>query len=315
MTATLLALALLIAAVGPAAWRLRRSPAFITGRDGRLSTSTALALAWTVILVWLLVAVLAHALTTGDSTRYLNADPGPLSPLATVYLPLLGGPYTALIGAKAVVGIRLQHGTLAKPASASPHRPLRELIANDSGRTDLVDLQYVALNTVTMLYVVAAFLADAEAGLPDLPPQLWALTGAPAGAYLLNKLATRPNPVITAVSLTNDTLTVRGGGFTPDARLELNGTPVPTTAPTPDTLTTPLPHPTHPLTAVVTSHGLRSDPYTHTPPTHTPAPHTPTTPTPTEDERTPAGDEGTPAGDERTPAGDELTPPGARPGR
>ncbi|WP_284578523.1 hypothetical protein [Streptomyces sp. 2P-4] len=283
MTHTLLALALLTLLTGLITRRLRRSPAFLTGRDGRLSTSTALALAWTVILVWLLLAVLAHALTTGHSTRYLNADPGPLSPLATVYLPLLGGPYTALIGAKAVVGIRLQHGTLAKPAPTSPHRPLRELIANDSGRTDLVDLQYVALNAVTMLYVALSFLSDVQGGLPDLPPQLWALTGAPAGAYLLNKLATRPNPVITAVSLTEDTLTVRGGGFTPDARLELNGTPVPTTSPTPDTLTTPLPHPTHPITAVVTARGLRSDPYTHTPTPDTPA--------------------------------DELTPPGARPGR
>ncbi|MFJ7168083.1 hypothetical protein ACIQUV_21540 [Streptomyces globosus] len=284
MTAPLLALALLLSLAGPLAWRLRRSPAFITGRDGRLSTSTALALAWTVILVWLLLTVLAHGLTTGAGTDYFNADPGPLSPLATVYLPLLGGPYTALIGAKAVVGIRLEHGTLAKPAPASPHRPLRELIANDSGRTDLVDLQYVALNTVTMLYVVLSFLSDVHGGLPDLPSQLWALTGAPAGAYLLNKLATRPNPVITAASLTHDTLTVRGGGFTPDARLELNGTPVPTTAPAPDTLTTPLPHPTHPVTAVVTARGLRSDPYTHTPATH-------------------------------TPTEDELTPPGARPGR
>ncbi|MEV4195809.1 hypothetical protein [Streptomyces toxytricini] len=309
MTATLLALALLLSLAGPLAWRLRRSPAFITGRDGRLSTSTALALAWTVILIWLLLAVLAHGLATGTGTDYFNADPGPLSPLATVYLPLLGGPYTALIGAKAVVGIRLQHGTLAKPAATSPHRPLRELIANDSGRTDLVDLQYVALNAVTMLYVVLSFLSDVQGGLPDLPSQLWALTGAPAGAYLLNKLATRPNPVITAASLTNDTLTVRGGGFAPDARLELNGTPVPTTAPTPDTLTTPLPHPTHPITAVVTSRGLRSDPYTHTPTTHPPTTHTPATHTPAT--HPPA----THPPATHPPAEDEHTPPGARPGR
>lgn len=45
---------------------------------------------------------------------------------------------------------------------------------------------------------------------------MWALTGAPAGAYLVNKMAVRANPVITHVALEDGRLTVEGGGFAPD---------------------------------------------------------------------------------------------------
>lgn len=278
MASALLAALLLGAPAALLVLRLRRNPAFVTGRDGRLSTSTVLALAWTVILLWLLLATLGYGLTAGGGADWFQGEHGPLSPLTTVYLPLLGGPYVAMIAAKAVVGMRVENGTMAKPAAkstASGRRPLRELIANDSGRTDLVDLQYVALSAVTMLYVVLFFLSDVGAGLPRLPSEIWALTGAPAAAYLVNKMAVRPNPVITDVSLTAGRLTVTGGGFTkpgPAApvpaglaapALTVNGTPVPT-EPDPRTgaLTAPLPAATTPpFTVIVTSRGLHSDPY------------------------------------------------------
>ncbi len=271
MASALCALALLAALAGPICLRLHRRPAFVTGRDGRLSTSTALALAWTVILVWLLLAVLGYGLTAGGGVAYFRGADGPLSTLTTVYLPLLGGPYVALIAAKTVVGLRVANGSLAKPAAKpteSGRRPLRELIANDSGRTDLVDLQYVTLSAVTMLYVVLFFLADVGDGLPHLPAEMWALTGAPAGAYLVNKIAVRPNPVITNVSVEGARLTVEGGGFAPDpagapALLTVDDTALPATAdPLTGTLTAPLPDTrTPPFTVVVTARGLRSDPY------------------------------------------------------
>ncbi|MEU6862608.1 hypothetical protein ABZ924_04910 [Streptomyces sp. NPDC046876] len=270
MASALLALALLAAMAGPIGARLRRRPGLVTGRDGRLSTSTTLALAWTVILVWLLTTILLYGLTAGGGTRYFTADPGPLSSLTTVYLPLLGGPYVALIAAKAVVGIRLEHGSLAKPAApptGSGQRPLRELIANDSGRTDLVDLQYVALSAVTMLYVVLFFLSDVGGGLPRLPEEIWALTGAPAGAYLVNKMATRANPVVTGVTVADGAATVRGGGFGPDARVEVDAVAVPTQSdPASGALTAALPAGVpDAFTVVVTARGLRSDPFHYTP--------------------------------------------------
>ncbi|MFI5620690.1 hypothetical protein [Streptomyces sp. NPDC051567] len=276
MASALFALALLAALAAPALWHLARRPAFLTGRDGRLSTSTTLALAWTLILLWLLLTVLGYGLTSGGGTAYFHGEHGPLSTLTSVYLPLLGGPYVALIAAKAVVGIRVGNGSMAKPAprhTGTGRRPLRELVTNDSGRTDLVDLQYVALNAVTMLYVVLFFLSDVGAGLPRLPAEIWALTGAPAGAYLANKLASRANPVITDVTVRGALLTVEGGGFEPDptgtpARLTVDGTVLETTLdPLTGALTTPLPQPpTGPFTVTVTARGLRSDPYHHTPP-------------------------------------------------
>ncbi|MGW7331960.1 hypothetical protein ACWGIU_25895 [Streptomyces sp. NPDC054840] len=276
MASALCALALLAALAGPICLRLRRSPGFITGRDGRLSTSTAIALAWTVILVWLLLAILGYGLTAGGGIAYFRGADGPLSTLTTVYLPLLGGPYVALIAAKAVVGLRVEHGSMAKPAAKptkSGRRPLRELIANDSGRIDLVDLQYVALSAVTMLYVVLFHLADVGGGLPRLPAEMWALTGAPAGAYLVNKMAVRANPVITHVALGEDGhLTVEGGGFTADPTgpptvLTVDDTPLPAaTDPLTGALIAALPAPgTPPFTVVVTARGLRSDPYRYEP--------------------------------------------------
>ncbi|MFJ3205027.1 hypothetical protein [Streptomyces sp. NPDC086989] len=280
MTAALFALALLAALAVPIALRLRRRPGFITGRDGRLSTSTTLALAWTVILVWLLLTILAYGLTAGGGVGWFTGEHGPLSSLTTVYLPLLGGPYVALIAAKTVVGIRVENGSMAKPApkpTQSGRRPLRELIANDGGRTDLVDLQYVALSAVTMLYVVLFFLSDVGGGLPRLPAEIWALTGAPAGAYLVNKMATRANPVVTGVTVEGTALVVEGGGFGPEARVEVDSTVLPTTYdPATGTLTAQLPA-TAPaaFTVVVTSRGLRSDPYRHAPTAALPGPAQP----------------------------------------
>ncbi|MFI1150387.1 hypothetical protein [Streptomyces sp. NPDC020817] len=269
MASALFALALLAALAGPIGLRLRRHPGFVTGRDGRLSTSTTLALAWTVILVWLLLTILAYGLTAGGGAGWFSGEHGPLSPLTTVYLPLLGGPYVAMIAAKTVVGIRVENGSMAKPApkpTGSGQRPLRELIANDSGRTDLVDLQYVVLSAVTMLYVVLFFLSDVGGGLPRLPAEIWALTGAPAGAYLVNKMATRANPVITRVVPADGALVVEGGGFGPEARVELDSTVRPTEYdPATGILTARLPAAGAPaaFTVVVTSRGLRSDPYRH----------------------------------------------------
>ncbi|MFB6811159.1 hypothetical protein [Streptomyces sp. NPDC056387] len=277
MTSALFALALLAALAVPIALRLRRRPGFITGRDGRLSTSTTLALAWTVILVWLLLTILAYGLTAGGGVGWFTGEHGPLSSLTTVYLPLLGGPYVALIAAKTVVGIRVENGSMAKPApkpTQSGRRPLRELIANDGGRTDLVDLQYVALSAVTMLYVVLFFVSDVGGGLPRLPAEIWALTGAPAGAYLVNKMATRANPVVTGVTVEGTALVVEGGGFGPEARVEVDSTVLPTTYdPATGTLTAQLPA-TVPaaFTVVVTSRGLRSDPYRHAPAAALPGP-------------------------------------------
>ncbi|MET9698099.1 hypothetical protein ABZY31_14405 [Streptomyces sp. NPDC006529] len=266
---------------------LRAHPGLVTGRDGRLSTSRTLAAAWTGLLVWMLLVLLAYGLTRGIG--WFQGPQNPFSSLTSVYLPLLGGPYLALIGAKGVVGLRVQHGHLFKPEKKSApgaaptgptapaeRLPMGELISNDSGQTDLMDLQYVAFSIVTMLYVAAFFVADVGAGLPKLPTEMWALTGAPAAAYLLNKVATRPNPVITRVTRTGDLLHVEGGGFCDDplhgkVRVTVGDEPQREADLVSDgtlTLLRPPPAdgPEQPFTVHVTSRGLRSDPYVYRPP-------------------------------------------------
>ncbi|MET3986642.1 hypothetical protein [Streptomyces sp. PvR034] len=290
------ALLTLVAALGLAYWALRAHPGLVTGRDGRLSTSKTLAAAWTGLLVWMLIVLLGYGLTQGIG--YFRSPENPFGPLTGVYLPLLGGPYLALIGAKGVVGLRVQNGRLFKPEkqpapgapAAGPHPaaqplPMGELVSNDSGQTDLMDLQYVAFSIVTMLYVAAFFVADVGAGLPKLPPEIWALTGAPAAAYLLNKVATRPNPVITRVSRTGDLLLIEGGGFGDDpvhgrAKITIGAEPQQEADLGADgylTLVRPAPTtgPEAPFTVYVTARGLRSDPYAYVPPAPTPPIPTP----------------------------------------
>lgn len=69
-----------------------------------------------MILLWLLFTILAYGLTAGGGVDWFQGEHGPLSSLTTVYLPLLGGPYVALIAAKTVVGVRVENGSMAKPA-------------------------------------------------------------------------------------------------------------------------------------------------------------------------------------------------------
>ncbi|MFJ7208800.1 hypothetical protein ACIQWR_35380 [Streptomyces sp. NPDC098789] len=290
------ALLTLLAALCLAYWALRAHPGLVTGRDGRLSTSKTLAAAWTGLLVWMLIVLLGYGLTQGIG--WFRSPENPFGPLTDVYLPLLGGPYLALIGAKGVVGLRVQNGRLFKPEKqpapgtpdpgpAAPAQPLPmgELVSNDSGQTDLMDLQYVAFSIVTMLYVAAFFVADVGAGLPKLPSEIWALTGAPAAAYLLNKVATRPNPVITRVTRAGDLLRIEGGGFGDDA---MHGRAKVTIGAEPQqdadlgadgslTLLRPAPTtgPEAPFTVYVTARGLRSDPYAYEPPAPTPLPPPP----------------------------------------
>lgn len=92
--------------------------------------------------------------------------------------------------------------------------------------------------------------------------------GAPAGAYLVNKMAVRANPVITDVSVADGLLTVSGGGFGPGpagapAQVSVNGAAAPAFLdPATGTLSAPLPQGTAaPFEVTVTARGLRSDPY------------------------------------------------------
>ncbi|MFI8104132.1 hypothetical protein [Streptomyces sp. NPDC086023] len=248
-----------------------KRPAVVTGRDGRVSTSLTLAFAWTAVLVWMLLVLLGYAVATGKGLAYFTppgaAATGPLAPLSPTYLELLGGPFVAMIAAKAVVGGRLKTGSMTKAPSGTPAR-FREAISNDAGRTDLLDLQYVLFNAVAMLYVVVLFAMDVAAGLPRLPDEVWLLTAAPAAAYLANKATPRPNPVVTGVSRQGESLVIEGGGFPEHAQVSV-GADAPVQAHLENgRLLLPAPRTETPTTLVVTTPtGLRSEPFPYPPAT------------------------------------------------
>ncbi|MEV7420307.1 hypothetical protein [Streptomyces sp. NPDC089919] len=244
-----------------------RRPGVVTGKDGRISTSLTLAFAWTVILVWMLLVLLGYAVATGKGLDYFTPahGPGPLSALSPTYLELLGGPFVAVVGAKAVVGGRLKTGSMTKAPSRAAAR-FREAISSDSGRTDLMDLQYVLFNAVAMLYVVVLFAMDVAPGLPKLPSEVWLLTAAPAGAYLANKATPRPNPVVTGVTVQDAAMVIEGGGFPEHAAVSVGEDPPREATLEKGRLRLPAPRLEAPTTVVVTTPtGLRSDPFPYHP--------------------------------------------------
>ncbi|WP_051794659.1 hypothetical protein [Streptomyces sp. NRRL S-87] len=253
-----------------------RRPGVVTGKDGRISTSLTLAFAWTVVLVWMLLVLLAYAVATGKGLAYFtppDGKAGPLAALSPTYLELLGGPFAALVLAKAVVGGRLKSGTMTKMPNPGAAR-FREAVSSDSGRTDLMDLQYVLFNGVAMLYVVVLFAMDVAPGLPKLPGEIWVLTAAPAGAYLANKTTPRPNPVVTNVSYQEPGgdaagepgLVIEGGAFPEHTRVTI-GDAAPVEARLEGgRLFVPAPRVAAPTTVTVTTPtGLRSEPFAYRP--------------------------------------------------
>jgi hypothetical protein len=187
---------LLAAASGPKrrAGSTKKDPgalAILTGEDGRVSTSRTVALAWTVVVVYILFAlIIANPKSWGDAL-------GNLSP---TYLLLLGFPYASLVLAKATVSTRVANGTLAKN-EPEEGPSLAQLFNDDSGNPDVFDVQYVAFNVVAMVFVLVAFArAGLATGFPSIPTGILTLTGGPAAVYLSNKLMPGDAPAIFSVS-------------------------------------------------------------------------------------------------------------------
>jgi hypothetical protein len=82
----------------------------------------------------------------------------------------------------------------------SPVEGLGQIISDDKGRTDILDLQYFAFNLLALAYVVVAFMWALRDGFPEVPETLFGLTGAAALAYTSKKIADRSVPTVTSVS-------------------------------------------------------------------------------------------------------------------
>jgi hypothetical protein len=160
----------------------------VVGKDNRVSTSLCVALAWTFVVAYLILASLI-TMWLGDSVGWKalqNDDWGP-------YLVFLGGPYAAGILAAMSAVSAAQTGaktTSTKTPTAS------QLITNDAGDTDLGDFQYVLFNALAIAFVLVSFFGHLDKGLPTIPQVLWALALTSTGGYTAKKLLTDPLPVV-----------------------------------------------------------------------------------------------------------------------
>ena len=226
-------------------------PAALLGADRRLSTSKTIAALWTLIVAYILLALIfVWPPDSADMTTWSTA----LAKLWPIYVLLLGGPYAALMLAKAGVSTRVNNRTLQKPQGSGDVR-LSDLMGDDSGSPDLFDSQYVLFNIIAMIFVVDAFIRATLSGFPAIPEGLVLLTAGPAAVYTANKLTTSNAPVIFSVRPSvvrpGDSFTIYGQNLAPagaaangTATVEVGGnsaakgtwtdTAVAATAPTPD---------------------------------------------------------------------------------
>jgi hypothetical protein len=166
----------------------------ILGKDNRSSTSKTVAVAWTFAIFYLLTALLA-AKWFGDDAGWTtlvggqNAKGQDIAP----YLVFLGGPYAAGILAATAAARAAQSGT--KTTSTDP-ASIGQVVTDDSGQTDLGDLQYVLFNALAIVFVIVTFVGHLDQGLPTIPKVLWALALTSATGYTAKKLITDPLPTV-----------------------------------------------------------------------------------------------------------------------
>ena len=167
----------------------------LVGKDNRLSTSKSVALAWTYVVVWGLLALL-WAQVLGDSTGWDRQIHG--KGLQEEYLLLLGGPYAAAVIAKYrnVTSGSSADKTVAPVGKASAG----QLVSDDRGETDLVDFQYVVFNFVAIAYVLADMIPHLRSGFPDLPATLTGLAVTSVAGYSAKKLVAQGAPKLLSLS-------------------------------------------------------------------------------------------------------------------
>ena len=164
----------------------------VVGADQRASTSKTIAFVWTYTV--------AAALLSFIVARWLGHPGGydklMSSGLNAQYALLFGGPIGAAILAKGIVSAQIDNGSTSKPPADSANPA--QLAQNDSGDTDLGDVQYLLFNTVALVFFYGEFLRAPQNGMPTLPDVLVGLTSVAAAGYVGKKALSGP-PTISSV--------------------------------------------------------------------------------------------------------------------
>lgn len=193
--ALVVVLAVLALAVA-AAFFARQGGGLLMGADGRLSTSKAVAVLWTAIVGYCVLTLAFIATKPNFGVTFLEHN---LGELKGIYLALLGGPYASYLFAQIAVPAKMARGTLQK-GYGTGFNPA-DIINNDMGNTDVIDLQYVSFNLIAAIMVLVLFIPHpALQGLPRIPYAVAILTGGAAATYVLNKGLTTNQAKITSLS-------------------------------------------------------------------------------------------------------------------
>jgi len=179
--------------------RVRYFRTLYVGLDNRWSTSKIQPLLWTyAVLFGLSSLLIAKWLGTPQGwTAQVKAG------LQDEYLILLGGPFAAAVLAKFITTEKIRNETLPKTVAPEDSGGLKDglvqVISDDAGNTDLVDLQYFAFNLLALAYFLSVFVFHLQEGFPHLPALLVGLTGVAGATYVSKKAAERALPVLTSV--------------------------------------------------------------------------------------------------------------------
>ncbi len=171
----------------------------VTGWDRRLSTSKAMALAWTAALAHMIITLGLIGVTAGRErfNEAFAAQADGSSPLE-LYLVLIGGPYAALVLSKLTVVTKIASGGLQKTDGRGDGN-IADLVSGDDGAADLPDFQYTLFNLIGLGVVLVLFGADPASGVPEVPSFLAVLLGGSALTYTANKAVQGNAPKITGV--------------------------------------------------------------------------------------------------------------------
>ena len=193
----------------------QKSGGLIMGWDKRLSTSKAVSAAWTLVVAYMLLVIMLISLDHTDAGSFFSSTLGKASEL---YLAVLGPTYLAAVLAKVNTAKQVAQGNLQKSDGSGTVNPL-DLISDDSGNTDIYDTQYVLLNLVAIVAVLAIFIRQPAVGFPPFPGFLAAITGGSALVYTANKVTAANPPQLTTVSPSparvGDKVTATGQNFLP----------------------------------------------------------------------------------------------------
>ncbi len=158
----------------------------VIGMDNRASTSKTTAFIWTYTLAASLLSFLI-ARWMGYQGAYkvlitqgINAE----------YMLLIGGTAGAAILAKGIVSAQVDSGATAKPEAKGANPA--QLVQNDSGGTDLGDVQYLLFNIVALAFFYGEMFRMPQAGLPTIPDVLVGLTSVAAAGFVGKKALAGP---------------------------------------------------------------------------------------------------------------------------